>query len=792
MGAIRAPAVQFDELIATSREKMLPNPRSAIVAAQDAEKVANQMPEGKRRRVMIATARWLAGEAYLRIDETERARPLIESAYRFARQADPNSQLYGDVLASLGGVTGEQGLVGQALGYYQQSYQVYRKIGDARSQSKALIQISILYYGANDWSSALKYLQQAMEVYDADSNLLLTIHNGRGIALKELHDVAGARSEFAKALVLAREIKSPLLEATVYNNIARMALEAGDLAQADRAIAGSLNATGKDAPPEFRKQQWARGAQAAYQHGNFNNAAALIERVFAGADLAKTTLADRDAHRTAYLVFQKLGRDDLALAHLKAWKRLDDDATALARSASAALMGARFDFANQALKIANLKADDAQKSAAFERSRAETQRLVFLGASIATMILIAMLLYALRLTRRSGTRVQAANEDLAITNDALGKALAAKTEFLATTSHEIRTPLNGILGMTQVMLIDRSLDPATRDRLAIVHDAGTTMKALVDDILDVAKMETGNLTVEERPFDLRAMIVNASELWEAQARSKGLQFVRHLDNCPNDVCGDGPRVRQILFNLLSNAIKFTASGEIALSVDRAGDGSVRLSVSDTGIGIPGDKIESIFESFKQADTSTTRQFGGTGLGLTISRNLARAMGGDVTATSVPGEGTRFVVCLPLPALDTRAVKAACSKTAKYDLAIVGGNPISRATLKTVLAPSFGELALLPDIDAAVGMLAEAQVGAVVVDGTGMSANNLRRQLLSLRSEGTVRVILLWPAAQAEEIDCLDKGAADCLILKPVSANVLVQRITACSNAPPDRLVSEAA
>lgn len=789
-GAPQDGAVKFDEMIAEARGKMLGNPRGAIAAASAAERVADELPESHRRQVMRATAQWLAGEAHLRIDETDDARPLIESAYRIAKEVDPNSQLFGDVLASLGGVMGEEGRVAQALQYYQQSYQVYRDIGDARSQSKALIQIAILYYGANDWTSSLKYFAQAIDTYDADQNLAFSIHNGRGNALKELHNERAARAEFGEALAIAQQMKSPLLEATVYNNLARMALETGDLGEADRAIAGSLDATGAGAPPEFRKQQWALAAQAAYQHGNYTRAAWLIERTFAGADLAETTLTDRDAHRTAYLVYQELGRDDLALAHLRAWKRLDDDATTLARSANAALMGARFDFANQALKIANLKADDAQKSAAFERSRAQTQRLVFMGAAFATVILMGMLLYALRTTRRSRERVQAANKDLAITNDALGKALAAKTEFLATTSHEIRTPLNGILGMTQVMLVDRTLDNATRDRLAVVHDAGTTMKALVDDILDVAKMETGNLTIEERPFDLKSMIMAASELWEAQAKAKGLDFARNLDECPKDVCGDGPRVRQILFNLLSNAIKFTKSGEVALAVSRATDGSVRLTVRDTGIGIEPDKIETIFESFKQADTGTTRQFGGTGLGLTISRNLARAMGGDVTATSVVGEGTEFAVTLPLPAISPGGEGGCDGVRVRHELAVVGGNPIARSMLKALVTPTLGVPLTLATLDDAIATQANDDIATLLIDGTDIAPDVLISALPRLACGGETRIALLWPEAESHAAQGFE---TDLLILKPVTGAVLLQRLTDLLEKPSSRrVVSEAA
>lgn len=228
--------------------------------------------------------------------------------------------------------------------------------------------------------------------------------------------------------------------------------------------------------------------------------------------------------------------------------------------------------------------------------------------------MIAALAFARVTLRRSSRSVQAANDDLAISNTVFGKAWAIKTEFLATTSHEFRTPLNGILGMTQVILANRSLASDVRERLSVVHDAGKTMRALVDDILDMAKFATDNLTVEHTLFDLRAMIRTATKLWDDQARGKGVVIVRTLDQCPTLIMSDAARMRQISFNLLSNAMKFTKTGEVTLGIV-AGGPSYRIIVRHTGIGIAADKLEQIFESFRQADTSTTRQFGGTGLRL---------------------------------------------------------------------------------------------------------------------------------------------------------------------------------
>ena len=177
-------------------------------------------------------------------------------------------------------------------------------------------------------------------------------------------------------------------------------------------------------------------------------------------------------------------------------------------------------------------------------------RILTYGVGGAVLAIFLLLLFGY-------IKIRAANRRLSISNVALEKALKAKTEFLATTSHEIRTPLNGILGMTQVILHDPAVAGPLRERIQVVHGAGETMKVLVDDILDVAKMETGQIIIDRAEMDLRTVLSDAIRLWSGQARGKGLALDLDLADCPPRIVEDETRLRQILFNLLSNAIKFT-------------------------------------------------------------------------------------------------------------------------------------------------------------------------------------------------------------------------------------------
>jgi CheY-like chemotaxis protein/anti-sigma regulatory factor (Ser/Thr protein kinase) len=336
--------------------------------------------------------------------------------------------------------------------------------------------------------------------------------------------------------------------------------------------------------------------------------------------------------------------------------------------------------------------------------------------------------------------------------------------------------LNGILGMTQVMLADPNLSADMRDRLGVVHGAGITMRALVNDILDVAKMETGNLTIETAPFDVCATVTDAARMWEEQARAKGLSFTVTLDGCPSMIMGDAARVRQIVFNLLSNALKFTKVGHVALNIEVGDDDRLRVAVSDSGIGIPADKIEDIFESFKQADAGTTRQFGGTGLGLSICRNLARAMGGDVSVSSVVGQGATFTLVLPLVRADTAVVDAVETDTRPITL-VVDRNPITRSMFRTLMAPHGGPVVFAATVDDAVDQLGNGNVDRILIDDAtirsdGKALAGLSRIADAARVSGA-ETTLLWPvSAEAERTELLQTGITR-VIAKPVTGSALV-------------------
>ncbi len=236
-------------------------------------------------------------------------------------------------------------------------------------------------------------------------------------------------------------------------------------------------------------------------------------------------------------------------------------------------------------------------------------------------------------------------------------ASRAKSEFVATVSHEIRTPLNGVLGMAG-LLLDEDLTPRQRELVGTIRLSGDALLSIINDILDFSKIEADKLELEAAPFDLREHVEDAVDLFGAAAAKKGIELCAILaDGTPSRVLGDGARFRQVLVNLIGNAVKFTEYGQIVVRVsarppavkageaEREGMFEIVCSVTDTGIGIPEDRLTALFSPFSQVDPSMTRKFGGTGLGLAISQRLALAMGGGLSAESVHGEGSKFTFTL---------------------------------------------------------------------------------------------------------------------------------------------------
>ncbi|MEI6986976.1 MAG: ATP-binding protein [Rhodospirillaceae bacterium] len=253
-----------------------------------------------------------------------------------------------------------------------------------------------------------------------------------------------------------------------------------------------------------------------------------------------------------------------------------------------------------------------------------------------------------RVTERT-SELLAANSELLQARDAVLAATRAKSNFLALMSHELRTPMNCIIGMTEVMI--DTVSESTKTKCAhAVHNAARALQTIIDDILDYSLSENGNLKFYIDTFSTNAIVEECLNLLKIQAESKNLEFIIDVqNNVPAFLVGDATRIRQIIFNIVGNAVKFTNSGSVKIEISYECEAllsKLNIIVSDTGIGVPEEAQSMIFESFTQADSSLTRNFGGAGLGLAISKKLCEMMGGTIEVDSVPGAGSTFRVSIP--------------------------------------------------------------------------------------------------------------------------------------------------
>jgi len=579
----------------------------------------------------------LKGSCYWLQGDYELGLETLHQANALAKKAK-DRRLEARVLNNFGNIYRDLGDLGNALSYYESALAINEELGDEFLQSVNLTSISNLLYDLNDYDSALEYALRCLPIFEKahDTNRLISIYNTLGNIYFKQEQFNEALRYFEENLRQSEPETANSIMAE--SGMGKVFYKMNDFANANRYLRQALDQAQSMGNVEVQIICHFYIGRMFMDEGNYRQSLQYLESALVLADEYSRRHDVMSVHEVLSMLHDQMGNIPKAFHHLKAYEKLKEE------------------IFKQTIfnKLRNLQIRQQIELAQKEKEVAE-------------------------------------------------RTAQLKQQFMANMSHEIRTPMNAIVGMTRLLLGKGPREDQMRYLKAIQQSADNLL-VIINDILDLSKIEAGKIVIEQTDFSLREVVQSVRDMLMLKAEEKHIDFKLHIDpQIPYRLVGDPTRINQILINLAGNAVKFTEKGyvEVNASVQKVEDKTywLQLDVTDTGIGIAPDYVDRIFESFTQAGTDVARKFGGTGLGLTISRQLATLMHGDILVKSQLGKGTTFTVLLPLEKSEVQTETASASvvddatmhQLNKVKLLLVEDNEFNRMVAEDTLKE------LIPDI-----------------------------------------------------------------------------------------------
>ncbi len=603
----------------------------------------------------------MQGWCYWRLGEYEDAREVLNGAYKIARDAK-NKGLETRVLNNFAAVYRDLGDLVRSLNYLDKALQLIEESGDRKVQAVTLASIAAIYYDLADYDNALESARRALPVFEGQKDIhrLGNLHYILGNIYFKQGDYSAALEHFQRNAELADD--GTIAHALALSGLGKVYYKMGVSGPAEEYLANALKVGEEMGDVEVPITCYYYQGCIRMEEGNYRRAAAHFDKAMNLAEGSQRRSDRMAIHETYASLYELMGNLPQAYHHLRAFEQLKEEI--FRQTAFNKLRGLQM---RQELELAYKEREVAEKTALL------------------------------------------------------------KQQFMANMSHEIRTPMNAIVGMTR-LLLDKDPAPEQLKYLNAIRQSADNLLVIINDILDFSKLEAGKIQLEKIPFSLAAIMANVREVLWMKAEEKGLDFRTAVDpQIPEILTGDPTRLTQILLNLAGNAVKFTEKGHISLRATLThrtpDDARVRFAVEDTGIGISPEYVSQIFESFTQAGSDTARKFGGTGLGLTISKQLVDLMDGALSVESEKGTGTTFFVEINFPLAEEMNPEGAGDTSpealtlpdyfADARILVVEDNEFNRMVAEDTL------LDLLPD-----AQLSFAENGQIAVDALREKAFDL--------------------------------------------------------------------